>query len=50
MSIENSFDDKSEALITPEKFYGNHERTADIGALRSGSSNAVSISSKIPAR
>ena len=30
MSIENSFDDKSEALITPEKFYGNHERIADI--------------------
>ena len=30
MSIEKSFDDKSEALITPEKFYGTHERIADI--------------------
>ena len=30
MSIEKSFDDKSEALITPEKIYGNHERIADI--------------------
>ena len=30
MSIEKSFDDKSEALITPEKIYGNHEKIADI--------------------
>ena len=30
MSIEKSFDDKSEALITPEKIYGNHKKIADI--------------------
>lgn len=30
MSIEKSFDDKSEALITPEKIYGSHEKIADI--------------------
>ena len=30
MSIEQSFDDKSEALITPEVFYGAHEKIADI--------------------
>ena len=30
MSIEQSFDDKSEALITPEVFYGAHEKVADI--------------------
>ncbi|MDD7256350.1 TOTE conflict system archaeo-eukaryotic primase domain-containing protein [Bullifex porci] len=30
MSIEKSFDDKSEALINPEKIYGNHKKIADI--------------------
>ena len=30
MSIEQSFDNESESLITPEKFYGEHERIADI--------------------
>ncbi len=30
MSIEQSFDNKSEALITPEIFYGVHEKAADI--------------------
>lgn len=30
MSIEQAFDDKSEPLITPEKFYGKHEKIADI--------------------
>ena len=30
MSIEKSFDDKSEALITPEKIYGSHEKIRKI--------------------
>ena len=29
MSIEQSFDNKSEALISPEDFYGRHEKIAD---------------------
>ena len=30
MGIEHSFDDKSEALISPEMFYGVYEKIADI--------------------
>ena len=30
MSIEQSFDNESESLITPEKVYGEHKKIADI--------------------
>ena len=30
MSIEQSFDNYSEPLITPEKVYGTHKKIADI--------------------